>query len=105
MPRAAGGAHAARPPASTATSRAAYMRIAIIPMFSLGLRLCWGGVRIVNQLTDQALQNHRRFGKADLLTGLERFALATELERNVAVAEDAGGDDRSRGIGRDLQAF
>src|SRR5207245_11156497 len=104
MPRVAVGAQAASTAAIRAARRAACMRVEIIRS-ALAFRLRRGGVRIVNQLTDQAFQNHCRFGEADLVAGLEILALAPELERDIAVAEDAGGDDRGGRIGRDLQAL
>src|SRR2546429_7432036 len=53
----------------------------------------------VDELADQAFEDQRRLREVDRLSRFQDLLLAAELQRDVAVAEDSGGDDRRARVG------
>ena len=67
------------------------------------MRLAAADIGVVDQLADHALEDDRRLDELDLVAGLEQLFVAAGLQRHVAIAEHAGGDDRGRGVDRQLE--
>ena len=53
--------------------------------------------------SDQTLENDSRLGEHDRIARLEQLVLATELENEIAIAEQPRRDDRRRRIDRQLE--
>ena len=54
------------------------------------------------ELADQALEHHRRLGLLDAVAGGPHLVGGARLDADVLVAEQAGGEDSQRRIGREL---